>query len=215
MNKDLRDLDKDLRDRIQEALEWCENGPEPSPENTVPAEVYCLKRAVRNLDRLRIDHADTTKLAEAQSALVLKISQALSWGISWQCIGEMIGISGFEARKLFDNVKNCKSQVTNLDLISSRYQGSDRLKRSAENLFKIEDDHASESEIAEAQIELIHRISTATAWDISWSRIGEIIGISGDEAEALFDRITEAAEARADAMEAAAQAGPGRDQGLT
>ena len=215
MDKDLMDLDKDLRDRIQEALEWCESGPEPSPENMFPAEVYRLKRAARDLDRLRSDHADTTKLAEAQSVLALKISHARSWGITWQCVGEMISISGFEAEKLFDNVKNCKPHLTKRDLINSRYQGADCLKRSAENLFSIESNHACESEISEARIELIHRISNATAWDISWSRIGEIIGISGAEAEALFDRITEAAEARADAMEAAAQAGPGRDQSLT
>ena len=127
----------------------------------------------------------------------------------------MIGISGFEAKKLFDNVKHSKFQITNLSRVNSRYQGADCLKQSAENLFNIESNHASESEIAEAQIELIHRIGTATAWDISWSRIGEIIGISGAEAEALFDRITDAAEARADAMEAATQAVSGRDQGLT
>ena len=123
-------MDEDLKNRIQEALEWFENGPEPSPENVIPAEVYCLKRAARNLNRLRSDHADTTKLAEAESALALKMSHA-------------------------------------------RF------------------------------------------WDIPWSRIGEIIGISGAEAEALFDRITDAAEARADAMEAATQAVSGRDQGLT
>ena len=208
------DLDKDLRDRIQEAIEWCESGPEPSPENMLPAEVYSLKRAARNLDRLRNDHADTTKLAEAQSALALKISHARSWGITWQCVGEMIGTSAAEAEGLFENVEYCKSQITNLSRFNSRYHGSECLKQTAENLFRIED-HASESEIAEAQIELIHRISNATAWDLPWSRIGEIIGISGAEAEALFDRITEAAEARADAMEAAAQAASGRDQGLT
>ena len=208
-------MDKDLRDRIQEALEWCENGPEPSPENIVPAEIYCIKRAARDLNRLRIDHADTTKLAEAQSALALKISHARSWGITWQCVGEMIGTSAAEAEELFNNVKHCKSQNTYINIINSGYQGAECLKQTAENLLRIESNHASESEIAEAQIELIHRMSTATAWDIPWSRIGEIIGISGTEAEDLFDRITEAAETRADAMEAAAQAGPGRDQGLT
>lgn len=215
MDKDLMDLDKGLRDRIQEAIEWCESGPEPSPENMFPAEVYRLKRAARDLDRLRNDHADTTKLAEAQSVLSLKISHARSWGITWQCVGEMIGTSAAEAEELFQNFEYCKSQTTNLSCLNSRYQGADCLKLSAENLFSIESNHASESEIAAARIELIHRIGTATAWDISWSRIGEIIGISGAEAEALFDRITEAAEARADAMEAAAQAASGRDQGLT
>ena len=49
-------------------------------------------------------------------------------------------------------------------------------------------------------------MSKATAWDITWPRIGEIIGISGTEAEELFDRITEAAELRAEAMESAAEA---------
>ena len=215
MDKDLMDLDKDLRDRIQEALEWCESGPEPSPENMFPAEVYRLKRASRDLDRLRNDHADTTKLAEAQSALALKISHARSWGITWQCVGEMLGTSAAEAMELFENVEYCKSQITNPSRFNSRYHGAECLKQTAENLFKVEEDHASESEISEARIELIHRISNALAWGISWSRIGEIIGISGAEAEALFDRITEAAEARADAMEAAAQAAPGRDQGLT
>ena len=208
-------MDEDLKNRIQEALEWFENGPEPSPENVVPAEVYCLKRAARNLNRSKSDHADTTKLAEAQSALALKMSHARSWGITWQCVGEMIGTSAAEAEELFDSVKHCKSQITNLSRVNSRYQGADCLKQSADNLFKIESSGASESEISEAQIELIHRIGKAIAWDISWLRIGEIIGISGAEAEALFDRITEAAEARADAMEAAAQAGSGRDQGLT
>ena len=208
-------MDKDLRDRVQEALEWFESGPEPSPENIFPAEVYRLKRAARDLDRLRSDHADTTKLAEAQSALALKISHARSWGITWQCVGEMIGTSAAEAEELSENVEYCQSQITNLSRFNSRYHGAECLKQTAENLFKIEEDHASESEISEARIELIYRISNATAWDIPWSRIGEIIGISGAEAEALFDRITEAAEARADAMEAAAQAAPGWDQGLT
>lgn len=206
---------EELTDREKEILEWIENGPGPSPEKMLPAEVCSLRRAAEDLDRLGPEHKDTDKLTHAKSTLALKISQALSWGISWQCIGEMISISGFEAEKLFDNVKNCKPHVTNRDIINSRYQGADCLKLSAENLFSIESNHANESEIAEARIELIHRIGTATAWDISWSRIGEIIGISGAEAEALFDRITEAAEARADAMEAAAQAASGRDQGLT
>lgn len=116
---------------------------------------------------------------------------------------------------MFDSIKDIRVHAVNSYHGYLSYQGSDKLKRSAENLFSMESNHASESEIAEAQIELIHRISKATAWDISWSRIGEIIGIPGAEAEALFDRITEAAEARADAMEAAAQAAPGRDQGLT
>ena len=208
-------MDEDLKNRIQEALEWFENGPEPSPENVVPAEVYCLKRAARNLNRLRSDHADTTKLAEAQNALALKMSHARSWGITWQCVGEMIGTSAAEAEELFDNVKHCESQITNPIRFNSRYQGAECLKQSADNLFRIEDVSTNESEISEAQIELIHGIGKAIAWDIPWSRIGEIIGISGAEAGALFDRITEAAEARADAMEAAAQAGPGRDQGLT
>lgn len=52
----------------------------------------------------------------------------------------------------------------------------------------------------------MRRISKATAWDITWPRIGEIIGISGTEAEELFDRITEAAETRAEAMELATEA---------
>ena len=206
---------EELTDREKEILEWIENGPGPSPEKMLPAEVCSLRRAAEDLDRLGTEHKDIDKLTHAKGTLALKISQALSWGISWQCIGEMISISGVEAEKLFDNVKNCKPRVTKRDIINSRYQGADCLKLSAENLFSIESNHASESEIAEARIELIHRIGTATAWDISWSRIGEIIGISGAEAEALFDRITEEAEARADAMEAAAQAGSGRDQGLT
>lgn len=206
---------EELTDREKEILEWIENGPGPLPEKMLPAEVCALRRAAENLNRLETEHKDTDKLTHAKGTFALKISQALSWGISWQCIGEIIGISGFEAEKLFDEVKNCKPHVTNRDIINSRYQGADCLKLSAENLFNIESNHASESEIAEAQIELIHRIGTATAWDISWSRISEIIGISGAEAEALFDRITEAAEARADAMEAAAQAASGRDQGLT
>ena len=206
---------EELTDREKEILEWVENGPGPSPEKMLPAEVCSLRRAAEDLDRLGTEHKDIDKLTHAKDTLALKISQALSWGISWQCIGEIIGISGVEAEELFDKVKNCKTHPTNSDLINSRYQGANCLKLSAENLFSIESNHASESEIAEARIELIHRIGTATAWDISWSRIGEIIGISGAEAEALFDRITEAAEARADAMEAAAQAGPGRDQGLT
>lgn len=206
---------EELTDREKEILECIENGPGPSPEKMLPAEVCSLRRAAEELNRLGTDHKDTDKLTYAKGTLALKISQALSWGISWQCIGEMISISGFEAEKLFDKVKDCKTHLTNRDLINSRYQGADCLKLSAENLFSIESDHTSESEISEARIELIHRISKATAWDIPWSRIGEIIGISGAEAEALFDRITEAAEARADAMEAAAQAGSGRDQGLT
>ena len=208
-------MDAELADRIKKVLEWIENGPGPSPEKMLPAEVCSLRRVAKDLNRLRTEHKDTDELTHAKSTLALKISQALSWGISWQCIGEMIGTSAAEAEELFDNVKHCKSQITNSSRVNSRYQGADCLKRSAENLLNIENNHASESEIAEAQIELIHRISKATAWDISWSRIGEIIGISGAEAEALFDRITDAAEARADAMEAAAQAGPGRDQGLT
>lgn len=206
---------EELTDREKEILEWIENGPGPSPEKMLPAEVCTLRRAAEDLNRLGAEHKDTDKLTHAKGTLALKISQALSWGISWQCIGEMISISGAEAEKLFDNVKNCKPRVTNRDIINSRYQGADCLKLSAENLFSIESNHASESEIGAAQIELIHRIGTATAWDIPWPRIGEIIGISGAEAEALFDRITEAAEARADAMEAAAQAASGRDQGLT
>ena len=206
---------EELTDREKEILEWIENGPGPSPEKMLPAEVCSLRRAAEDLNRFETEHEDTDKLTHAKSTLALKISQALSWGISWQCIGEMISISGFEAEKLFDNVKNCKPHVTKRDIINSRYQGADCLKLSAENLFSIESNHASESEIAAARIELIHRIGTATAWDIPWPRIGEIIGISGAEAEALFDRITEAAEARADAMEAAAQAASGRDQGLT
>lgn len=206
---------EELTDREKETLEWIENGPGPSPEKMLPAEVCSLRRAAKDLNRLGTEHEDTDKLTHAKGTLALKISQALSWGISWQCIGEMIDISGFEAKELFDNVKHCKSQITNLSRVNSRYQGADCLKQSADNLFKIESSGASESEISEAQIELIHRIGKAIAWDISWLRIGEIIGISGTEAEVLFDRITEAAEARADAMEAAAQAAPGRDQGLT
>ena len=206
---------RELTDREKEILEWVENGPGPSPEKMLPAEVCSIKRAAEGLNKLGIEHKDIDKLTHAKGMLALKISQALSWGISWQCIGEMIGISGFEAKKLFDNVKHSKFQITNLSRVNSRYQGADCLKQSADNLFKIESSGASESEIAEAQIELIHRIGRAIAWDISWSRIGEIIGISGAEAEALFDRITDAAEARADAMEAATQAVSGRDQGLT
>ena len=208
-------MNEELTDREKEILDWIENGPGPSPEKMLPAEVCSLRRAAEDLDRLGTEHKDIDKLTHAKGTLALKISQALSWGISWQCIGEMISIPGVEAEELFDKVKNCKTHPTNSDLINSRYQGADCLKLSAENLFSIESNHASESEIAEARIELIHRIGTATAWDIPWSRIGEIIGISGTEAEALFDRITEAAEARADAMEAAARAASGRDQGLT
>lgn len=48
-------------------------------------------------------------------------------------------------------------------------------------------------------------MSKATAWDITWPRIGEIIGMSGTEAEELFDRITEAAEMRAEGMDADAE----------
>ena len=92
--------------------------------------------------------------------------------------------------------------------MNSRYQGADCLKRAAENLFKIEGNHASESEIAEARIELIHRMSKATAWDISWPLIGEIIGISRAEAEDLFDRITEAAERSTEAVETAGETAP-------
>lgn len=172
----------------------------------LPAEVGCLRRAARELDRIRNGHSGKTELADVQSTLALKISQARSWGISWQCIGEMIGISAVEAEELFNGIKGEKAQISNSNPRNRNYQGADQLKKSAEDLFRIESSHASESEIVEAQVELIHRMSKATAWDITWPRIGEIIGMSGVEAEELFDRITEAAELRAEAMESAAEA---------
>ena len=195
-----------LTDRENKVLEWIENGLGPSSGDMLPAEVGCLRRAARELDRIRNGHSDKTKLADVQSTLALKISQARSWGISWQCIGEMIGVSAVEVEELFDDIKGVETRTSNPNLRNCNYQGSDQLQKSAEDLFRIESSHASESEIAEAQVELIHRISKATAWDITWPRIGEIIGMSGTEAEELFDRITEAAEMRAEAMESAAEA---------
>ena len=194
-----------LTDREKTVLEWIENGLGPSSGDMLPAEVGCLRRAARELDRIRNGHSDKTELADVQSTLALKISQARSWGISWQCIGEMIGISAVEAEELFNGIKGVKAQVSNSNPRNRNYQGAVQLKKSAEDLFRIESSHAKESEIAGAQIELIHRMSKATAWDITWPRIGEIIGMSGTEAEELFDRITEAAEMRAEGMDADAE----------
>ena len=195
-----------LTDRENKVLEWIENGPGPSSGDMLPAEVCCLRRAARELDRIRTEYSSKTMLEDVQNALALKISQARSWDISWQCIGEMAGISALEAEELFDDIKGVETRTSNPNLRNCNYQGSDQLQKSAEDLFRIESSHASESEIAEAQVELIHRISKATAWDITWPRIGEIIGMSGTEAEELFDRITEVAELRAEAMESAAEA---------
>ena len=194
-----------LTDREKTVLEWIENGLEPSSEDMLPAEVGCLRRAARELDRIRNGYSNKVELVDAQNTLALKIFQARSWGISWQCIGEMIGISAVEAEELFNGIKGVKAQVYNSNPRNHNYQGADQLRKSAEDLFRIESSHAKESEIAEAQIDLIHRMSKATAWDITWPRIGEIIGIAGTEAEELFDRITEAAETRAEGMDAAAK----------
>lgn len=199
-----------LTDRENKVLEWIEKDLEHSFEDMLPAEVCCLRRAARKLDRIRTEYSNRTELAEVQNTLALKISQARSWGISWECIGEMIGISAFEAEELFNGVKRVKAQTSNSISRNRNYQGAVQLKKSAEDLFRIESSHVNESEIAEAQIDLIHRISKATAWDIAWPRIGEIIGMSGTEAEELFDRITEAAEMRAEAVDADAESAPER-----
>ena len=195
-----------LTDRENKILEWIEKDSEPSSEVMLPAEVCRLRRAARELDRIGNEHSDKTKLAEVQDTLALKISQARSWDISWGCIGEMVGISAFEAEELFNGIKGVEVPTSNSNPRNRNYQGADHLKNSAEDLFRIESSSANESEIAEAQIDLMRRISKATAWDITWPRIGEIIGISGTEAEELFDRITEAAETRAEAMELATEA---------
>ena len=197
-----------LTDRENKVLEWIEKDLEPSFEDMLPAEVCCLRRAARKLDRMRTEYSNRTELAEVQNTLALKISQARSWGISWECIGEMIGISAFEAEELFNDIKGVKAPISNSISRNRNYQGADQLKQSAEDLFRIESSHVNESEIVEAQIDLIHRISKATAWDIAWPRIGEIIGMSGTEAEDLFDRITEAAEMRAEAVDADAECAP-------
>lgn len=197
-----------LTDRENKVLEWIEKDLEHSFEDMLPAEVCCLRRAARKLDRIRTEYSNRTELAEIQNTLALKISQARSWGISWECIGEMIGISAFEAEELFNDIKGVKAPISNSISRNRNYQGAVQLKKSAEDLFRIESSHVNESEIAEAQIDLIHRISKATAWDIAWPRIGEIIGMSGTEAEELFDRITEAAEMRAEAVDADAECAP-------
>lgn len=71
---------RELTDREKEILEWVENGPGPSPEKMLPAEVCSIKRAAEGLNKLGIEHKDIDKLTHAKGMLALKNFSSLILG---------------------------------------------------------------------------------------------------------------------------------------